>query len=82
MEQKLSDRLSALAEGGDNSLDVLVEIALFKPSRGWKSIRANDAGTKVIYTDQHGKDHTYWAQEWSTWSNRGKTISALQEKDM
>ena len=80
--QKLSDRLSALAENGDNSLDVLIEIALFKPSRGWKFIRANNAGTKLIYTDKHGEGHTYWAQDWSTLRNREKTISALQKEDL
>ncbi|KQM62397.1 MULTISPECIES: hypothetical protein [unclassified Sphingomonas] len=55
----------ANGEGLDNGLDVRVEVALFNPTPSWASIRANDAGTKVIYTDFDGRDTTCWAPEWT-----------------
>lgn len=48
-----------------NATDVLVEIALFEPCDAFKAIRANDAGTKVIYTLANGKEATAWAYDWT-----------------
>ncbi len=63
---------------GCNKTDVLVEIALFKPSRKWKSVRANDAGTKVIYTSKGGKQETFWARDWTL--SRESTVAALRSR--
>ena len=68
----------------NNELDVLVEIALFKPCSAFASIRSNFAGTKVIYTDHEGKDYTHWAPDWSGQpGHRAYAIAALraQQKD-
>lgn len=60
--------IAALIESAtapDNALDVLCEIALFRPDEAFVAIRANAAGTKVIYTDRTGTDRTYWADDWT-----------------
>jgi len=62
----------------DNSLDVLVEIALFKPGGVYSSCRSNAAGTKVIYTDPRGRDVTCWAQDWT--KDRLTTAAALRAR--
>ena len=59
-----------------NTLDVLVEIALFKPGSAYKAIRANNAGTKVIYTDAAGNDVTCWAEDWTLGRDRRKATAA------
>ncbi|WP_426261540.1 hypothetical protein [Sphingomonas sp. DC1100-1] len=61
---ELADRVEAL-KTSDNAVDVLCEIALFRPSTTWASIRANHAGTKVILTDQNGRDATFRADDWT-----------------
>ena len=71
-------RLDALGEYGQNALDVEIEIALFKPSYEWRSVRANDAGTKVIYTDTEGDEYTFWPKDWSMRCNRKETLAALR----
>lgn len=66
-----AEQLLALAErvdatGPDNSLDVEVEIALFKPDWRWSAIRANAAGSKVIVTSSiSGRETTYRAWDWT-----------------
>lgn len=68
-------------EQADNALDVLVEIALFRPNSVYKSIRTNSAGTKVIYTDQAGNDVTCWAEGWTISNDeRTATAAALRAK--
>lgn len=62
---ELAKRCEA-AKREDNSLDVLCEVALFKPSGMFIAARANNAGTKVIYTDIVGNNVTCWAEPWST----------------
>ena len=49
----LITRLSKL-DAPDNCIDVLVEVALFKPDKRYASARANKAGTKVIFTTTKG----------------------------
>lgn len=61
-----------------NDYDVLCEIALFEPDVSHRSIRANAAGTKVIYTDHDGNEETYWAGDWTT--NIPYVISMLERK--
>lgn len=65
-------------KGGDNALDVLIEIALFKPDEHYTAVRANNAGTKLIYTDIDGVDHTFIARGWSEARHRPDTINALR----
>ena len=61
------DELIARIEAGEhsNTLDVLIEVATFQPDGFHKAARANDAGTKVIYTLASGHDSTHWAWDWS-----------------
>ena len=61
---ELIDRLEK-ARRGSNELDIAVEIALFKPDQYHTTIRANAAGTKVIYTRHDGREETFWARGWS-----------------
>lgn len=51
--------------GADNALDVRIEVALFKPDAAYKAVRANNAGTKCIYTMADGSDVTCWAPDWT-----------------
>ena len=77
----LIDRLYKL-DGADNRIDVLVELALFKPDANYKSIRANTAGTKVIFTRTGGKRQTCWADEHTlTPESRAECIALLREKE-
>ena len=70
----LADRCDTEA-GPDNRLDVLVEVALFKPHDGFTAARANAAGTKVIYTTIYGQQ-TFWAEEWT--ADRDDTSKRLR----
>lgn len=80
-------KLLALAEAVErathcvNKLDVQVEIALFRPDETNASIRANDAGTKVIYSGHDGREGTFWSQDWTLGeASRRKTAAALRER--
>lgn len=75
------EKLAAAVErlkSSDNSIDVLIEIALFKPDAFWESVRANAAGTKVIYTTVSGRRETFLAQEWTGSNRRADTVSLLR----
>jgi hypothetical protein len=72
---ELAKRVEA-AKHTVNTLDVQVEIALFKPGTAYKAIRANNAGTKVIYTDAAGNDVTCWADDWTLGTARRKATAA------
>ena len=66
--RKALEELLACVEDGngpDNALDVRIEVALFQPYSWYASARANNAGTKVIYTDRSGKQSTHWAKDWT-----------------
>lgn len=65
-------------KGTDNSLDVLIEIALFQPDDDYVAVRANAAGTKVIYTEVDGREETCWAPEWT--GDRKVTAAMLKER--
>lgn len=74
----LIDRLEKLT-GPCNKTDILVEIALFEPDNFYASMRANDAGTKVIYTSKGGRDSTYWAGDHTpSPERRALSIAALR----
>ncbi|MBU6167101.1 MAG: hypothetical protein KGQ52_13385 [Alphaproteobacteria bacterium] len=81
-----ADELRALAEQvmaltGDlehNKLDVQCEVALFKAGRIYTAVRANAAGTKVVYSQASGApDVTCWAQAWTVAHRRASTAAAL-----
>lgn len=71
----LADRVEAGERG--NALDVLIDVALFEPGPRFVAQRANAAGTKVIYTDTEGKEHTYWAIDWSRQPETAPALRAL-----
>lgn len=75
----LIERIEA-AEGPDNMLDVLIEIELFKPNSVYSAVRANNAGTKLIYTDRVGNEVTCWAEDWTLGSMRAKTLAILKAR--
>lgn len=76
---KLAARVEALTGPYDNELDVMVEIALFKPGKVYSDIRTNSAGTKVICTDPVGNSVTFWAQEWTDPNRRKDTAACLRK---
>ena len=75
----LAERCEA-ATSADNLLDVLCEVALFKPSRVFIACRSNNAGTKVVYRDQSGNNVTCWAEEWTAPERRKSTAAALRAR--
>ena len=77
----LSTELEALAGKASNAMDVRVEVALFKPNSVYSAVRANAAGTKVIYTDHAGNEVTCWAQEWSHPTVAPTIIAALKAQE-
>jgi hypothetical protein len=70
----------ASAERSDNALDVLVEIALFEPCDRFVAVRANNAGSKVIYTRADGSEVTYRAQDWTMAERRSNTATQLRAR--
>lgn len=77
---ELAERVAS-AGASRNSLDVEVEVAMFKPSKAFVAIRANAAGTKVIYTRANGNEVTCWAEDWTIdASTRVNTAIALRER--
>lgn len=78
----LSDLIERVEAGErSNELDVLVELAMFRPTKNWPSIRANAARTKVIYTAKDGSEETCWPREWEHYPDVIASLRALQEKD-
>ena len=73
----LADRVSNLTRP-DNAVDVLCEVALFKPTQTWVAVRANDAGTKVVYTDDLGDEQSFWADDLTGEGQREATAAALR----
>lgn len=77
------EELAGWVEGltqSDNRIDVKCEIALFEPDAEYVAIRANAAGTKVIWTDHHGLDQTGWAFDWTAERERANTAAALRAR--
>jgi hypothetical protein len=56
LEQLLADLRAA--EKGNNALDCRLAVALFRPDDTVTAARLNNAGTKVIYKLQSGKEST------------------------
>ena len=74
----LADCVEALADSSSNSLDVLCEVAMFKPCAEYVAVRSNSAGTKVIYTTASGGDETCWAMDWTHFERRQITAATLR----
>ncbi|MBI0474255.1 hypothetical protein D9601_02600 [Sphingomonas sp. MA1305] len=74
----LANRVEA-GWGISNSLDAEIEIALFNPPEdGFRSVRRNAAGTKLIYTRQDGKELTCWARDWTL--DRPRAVALLRAR--
>jgi hypothetical protein len=73
---KLAERVGRL-DRSNNAIDVLVELAMFKPGTCYTACRANNAGTKVIFTDRAGNDITSWADDWTIAARRKATAATL-----
>lgn len=63
-----------------NALDVEIELALFQPTSQHKAVRANNAGTKVIYTYTNGEEITCWADDWTMPRRREETLAVLRHR--
>lgn len=59
-----------------NRLDVLIEVALFKPGETHFDAVPNSAGTKVMYANRDGSFQTHGAHFWSLCP--AKTIALLK----
>lgn len=67
------------AKGVDNALDIAIEIALFNPD---VAVRANSAGTKLIYTKRDGTEVTHLADDWTLGpERRARTLALLRAKE-
>jgi hypothetical protein len=65
----------------DNALDIEIEIAVFQPDRHYASVRANAAGTKVIYTGHDGSQDTCLAWDWTlNPANRAQAATAIRAR--
>lgn len=76
----LAARVAGLDEASmpRNVLDVQCEVALFNPGKIYTAVRANAAGTKVIYSQASGApDVTCWADDWTMQHRRASTTAAL-----
>jgi hypothetical protein len=78
--RELIERLEK-ATGEDNALDVAIEVALFEPDDEASAIRANNAGTKVIYILRDGAEVTHLAPPWTAQRNKDRTARLLRAKE-
>ena len=72
--EELLERLR-LNDAPDNALDIAIDLALFKPDEQHKSVRANDAGTKLVYTRRTGGTDTFLARD-HTLNSASRAIAA------
>jgi hypothetical protein len=78
--RNLATHIEALTTAS-NTLDVLVEVALFERDARTVAVRPNAAGTKVIYTTAIGSEQTHWAYDWTiTAAARAKTVAGLRAR--
>ena len=76
---ELLARVEAATEG-DNALDMEIESALFKPDQTFASVRANSAGTKLIYKRHDGMEQTLWAYDYTLNSkSREAAVARINE---
>lgn len=64
-----------------NELDVLIEVALFKPDGRHVAARANAAGTKVVYSRGEGGSDTHWAPDYTLAHRRADTVALLRSME-
>lgn len=71
------------ATGADNELDVAVELAIERALGA--TVRANAAGTKLIYTNPDGTEQTCRAWDWTQNEEARQTtlkrLRAIQNKE-
>ncbi|MDR6850154.1 hypothetical protein [Sphingomonas sp. BE137] len=61
--------------GISNRLDAEIEIALFNPPEdGFVSVRKNRSGSKLIYTQQDGREVTHWPADWTMDRSRAAAL--------
>lgn len=69
----------------DNALDVLIDVALFEPDEECSSVRANAAGTKLVFSYRSGKSQTFRARDWTLdkdWRRMAiERLTALEAKN-
>ncbi|MEQ9634638.1 MAG: hypothetical protein RLW68_00990 [Devosia marina] len=79
-DPKILIRRVKSARSANNALDMAVEMAAFRPDEKYASVRANHAGTKLIYTTLEGKEETCWAFDWTlNDKNRRAAVAMLEE---
>ena len=61
----------------DNALDVMIEVALFKPNSTYSAVRADDMGTDVIYTDHAGNEVICPAEDWTLGQDARDATAAI-----
>lgn len=77
MTANLLSRLQGL-KAPSNEIDMAFEIATFEPDDTYKAVRANDAGTKLVYTLADGRTVTHWAWDHTlTQDRRDRCIAIL-----
>lgn len=64
---RVDELISRLRKGEitSNEFDVLWEIEHFEPCKTYASVKANWAGTKLVYTRQDGSQQTCRAMDWA-----------------
>lgn len=72
MTQELIERLSRGERS--NKLDVLIEVALFKPDEKTFDAVPNTAGTKVVYANRDGSFSTHLARDWSLYPENAAAL--------
>lgn len=66
MPETITSLIEKLEAGKrSNEIDIAIELATFVPDEVCKSVRVNNAGTKVIYSYRDGTEQTCWARDWS-----------------
>jgi len=74
---QLQERL-ARTRGPDNSVDIEIDVALFEPDEHHSAVRANSAGTKLVYAKRGGGTDTFWARDWTlTQASRNEAAALL-----
>ena len=78
MSRSLIEKLERCT-GPDNELDIAIEIALFEPDEEFGGVRANAAGTKVVYMRHDDSCQSHWAFDWTlNEENRKAAIAELE----
>lgn len=61
-----------------NEIDIEIDIALFEPDDQYKSVEANSANTKLVFTLFDGTIRTHWAEDHTlSTASRALAVSRL-----